>query len=205
MVQSQSSPFMGPTKVYRQNSVWRVMYLLILALGLGLGVFLLVIALSIASDTATRAVELVGAGIMALLGILVFIGCQRMRLVTSPQGVILYALGYKVYTPWDNIEALGTDWYGGNNASSVRVSQPARLTEGFIFSRPAVFGITVEEGIRQHVPVIQGMALLAVQMSRYTKMLPLAGFLNEKTRQELINEAKTYAPQTFQATVNKDA
>ncbi|GHO49109.1 hypothetical protein KSX_72720 [Ktedonospora formicarum] len=54
--------------------------------------------------------------------------------------------------------------------------------------------------MKRHVPVIQGMVLLAVQMSRYTHMLPLAGFLNEQTRQELTEDAKKYAPQTFQAT-----
>lgn len=199
MVQAQSS-VLAPQKVYKQNSILLVAHLFILALGLGFGVLFLVLSLRMAIDIGSRIVFLFGAGIMAVLGVLVFIGFRRMRLITSPQGVILNGLGYKVYTPWDNIKELKTDWYGGNNAYSTRFYQPAKLVEGFIFYRPAVFGLSVEDGLRQHVPVIQGMVLLAVQMSRYTHMLPLAGFLNEQTRQELIEDAKKYAPQTFQVT-----
>lgn len=198
MVQTQSSALVSQ-KVYRQNGIWRVMHLFILALGLGFGALLLIMSLSMAHlDTATRTVLLVGAGILASLGILLFLGFQRMRLVVSSQGVILYGIGYKVYTPWDNIKELSTDWYGGNSAYFTRFYQPRQLVEGFLFYRPAAFGLSIEDGMKQHVPVIQGMALLAVQMSRYTHMLPLAGFLNEQTRQELIEDAKKYAPQTFQ-------
>lgn len=42
------------------------------------------------------------------------------------------------------------------------------------------------------------MALLAVKISRVADMLPLTGFLDETTRRELIDDAKKYAPQTFQ-------
>ncbi|GHO72352.1 hypothetical protein KSD_01230 [Ktedonobacter sp. SOSP1-85] len=102
------------------------------------------------------------------------------------------------HTSWDNIKELSKDWYGGNSAYFTRFYQPAKRVEGFIFYRPAVFGLSVEDGLRQQVPVIQGWALLAVQMSRFSHMLPLDGFLNEQTRQELIKDAKKYAPQTFQ-------
>ncbi|GHO63132.1 hypothetical protein KSC_020240 [Ktedonobacter sp. SOSP1-52] len=199
MVQAQSS-VSAPQKIYKQNSILLVAHLFLLALGLGFGVLFLVLSLRMAIDLGSRIVGLFGAAIMAVLGVLVFLGFRRMRLITSPQGVILNGLGYKVYTPWDNIKELKTDWYGGNNAYSPRLYQPAKLVEGFIFYRPAVFGLSVEDGLRQHVPVIQGWTLLAVQMSRFSHMLPLAGFLNEQTRQELIEDAKKYAPQTFQVT-----
>ncbi|GHO49952.1 hypothetical protein [Ktedonospora formicarum] len=190
MVRTDSSALV-PQKVYRQNRIWLVMHLFVLALGLGLGILFLVLSLRMASiDRASRAVLLVGAAILASLGILVFLGFRRVCLVTSSQGVILYGLGYKVYTPWDNIKELSTDWYGGNSAYATRFYQPRHLVEGFLLYRPAVFGLSVEEGMKRHVPVIQGMVLLAVQMSRYTHMLPLAGFLNEQTRQELIEDAQ---------------
>lgn len=185
MVQTQSSAVV-PQKVYRPDGIWRIIYLFIPAFSLALGAILLVVALSKTQNTAIRAVLLAGAGIMALLGVLLFLGFQRVHLVTSSQGVILYGVGYKVYTPWNNIKELGADWYGGNDEY-----------EGFLFYRPAVFGLSVEEGMRQQVPVIQGWILLAVPMSRYTYMLPLVGFLNDYTRQELLEDAKKYAHGTF--------
>ena len=187
----------SPQKVYTQIGIWRVMPLLILALGLGFSAMFLVLFFTGARfDTASRIVFLVGAIIMALLGVLLFVGFRRMRLVTSPQGVILYGVGYKVYTPWDNIKEIGEDSYGGNNAYG-RFYQASKRVEGFLFYRPALFGLTIEEGIQQHTAVIQGIALLAVQVTRFVNMLPLSGFLDETTRRELIDDAKKYAPQTF--------
>ncbi|GHO84766.1 hypothetical protein [Dictyobacter formicarum] len=203
MAQTQSST-VAPQKVYKPTSTSQMMSLLIPVLGLGMGVMLLISALSTPHlDTATRAVLLVGAGIIALLGILVFLGFRRVHLVTSSQGVVLYGLGYKVYTPWSNIKELGTDWYGGNNLYGTRFYRSGKSSEGFLFYKPAVFGISIEEGMRRNVAVIQGWALLAVQLSRYANMLPLTGFLNDDTRQELIDDAKKYALKTFQATKQK--
>lgn len=194
--QSSASP---EQKVYRQIGILRMMPLLILALGLGFSVMFLVLFFTGSRfDMASRIVMLVGAVIMAALGVLLFVGLRRMRLVTSPQGVILYGIGYKVYTPWENIKGIGEDRYGGNNAYGTRYYQPSRRMEGFIFYRPALFGMSIEEGIRSHVAVIQGIVLMAVKTSRYNNMLPLSGFLDATTRQELIDDAKKYAPQTFQ-------
>ncbi|GHO67958.1 hypothetical protein KSC_068500 [Ktedonobacter sp. SOSP1-52] len=198
MVQAQSSAS-APQKVYKQNSILLVAHLFLLALGLGLGVPFIQLS-NMFLDIASRIVMLVLGAITPVLSILVFIGFRRMRLVTSSEGVILYGLGSKVYTPWDNIKELRKDWYGGNSAYFTRFYRTGQRIEGFIFYRPAVFGLSVEDGIKQHVPAIQGWVLLAAQMSRYRHMLPLEGFLNEQTRQELIADAKKYAPQTFQVT-----
>ena len=188
-----------PQKVYRQIGLWRITPLLVLALGLGLSIlFFVLFFMGTRFDMASRIIFLVGACIMALLGILLFVGFKRTRLVTSPQGVILYGVGYNVYTPWDNVKAIGQDRYGGNTAWNWQFSQPGRRVEGFLFYRPALFGITIEEGMQQHTAVIQGMALLAVQLSRFVNMLPLSGFLDEAARQELTDDAKNYAPHTFQ-------
>ena len=188
-------------KVYRQIGIWRMMPLLILALGLVFSAMFLILFFTGARfDIATRSIFLVGALIMALFGVLLFVGFNKMRLVTSPQGVILYGVGYKVYTPWDNIKAIGEGSYGGNNAYGTRFYQPSRRVEGFLFYQPARFGPTIEDGMQQHIPVIQGMALFAVQISRFANMLPLSGFLDDATRQALTDDAKTYAPQTFQTT-----
>jgi hypothetical protein len=186
----------SPQKVYRQIGIWRVMPLAILALGLGFSIMFLVLFFTVTGDPATRIVFLVGALIMAVLGALLFIGFRSMRLVTSPQGVILYGVGYKVYTPWDNIKGIGEDSYGGNNRIG-RFYQASQRVEGFLFYRPALFGLTIEQGLQQHTAVIQGMVLLAVTISRFVNMLPLSGFLDETTRQELIDDAKKYAPHTF--------
>jgi hypothetical protein len=196
MMNTQSTAS-SPQKVYRQIGLWRIMPLLMLALGLGFSSMFVVLIFTVTSDPASRIVFLVGALIMAVLGVLLFIGLRGMRLVTSPQGVILYGVGYRVYTPWDNIKGIGEDSYGGNNGIG-RFYQASRRVEGFLFYRPALFGLTIEEGLQQHTAVIQGMVLLAVQITRYVNMLPLSGFLNETTRQELIDDAKKYAPHTFQ-------
>lgn len=189
----------SPQKVYRQIGIWRAAPLFILALGLGLSImFLILLFTGSRFDIASRIILLVGAIIMAALGVLLFVGLKRVRLVTSSQGVILYGVGYKVYTPWDNIKDISKDWYGGNDFHYGQFYQPSQRVEGFLFYRPAVFGPTIEEGMRQHIAVIQGMALLAVKISRFTNMLPLNGFLDETTRRELIDDARKYAPQTFQ-------
>ena len=197
MVNAQPAAF-SPQKVYRQIGIWRLTPLVPFVFGLGFSIMFLVLFFTFTGDPATRIVFLVSAIIMALFGILLFIGFRRIRLVTSPQGVILYGVGYKVYTPWDNIKKIGEDSYGGNNAIG-RFRQASKRVEGFLFYRPALFGLTIEEGIQQHRAVIQGLALLAVQVSRFANMLPLSGFLDETTCQELIDDAKKYAPQTFQA------
>ena len=203
MAQAQS-PTVAPQKVYQPTNISQIMFLIILAVCLGLGAIVLVAALNTPHiDTATRAVLLAGTCIITLLGIVIFLGLRRTRIVTSSQGVILYGLGYKVYTPWSNIKELGTDWYGGNNLYSTRFYQPEKSYEGFLFYKPAVFGISIEEGMRRNVAVIQGWVLLAVQLSRYANMLPLTGFLNDDIRQELIDDAKKYAPKTFQVTKKK--
>ncbi len=193
-------------KVYRQVGIWRMTPLFILILGLGLAVmFLVLFFVGTRFDIASRIVFLVAALIMAALGVLLYIGFQRVRLVTSPQGVLLYGVGYRVYTPWSNIKDISKDWYGGNDFHYGQFNQPSQRVEGFLFYHPAVFGPTIEEGMSSQIAVIQGWALLATRISHYSNMLPLTGFLDATTRQELIDDAKKYAPQTFQSAKNNPA
>ena len=192
-----------PQKVYRQVGIWRTSPLFILLIGLGLAImFLILFFTGTRFDIASRIISLVAAVIMAALGILLFVGLQQVRLVTSPQGVLLYGVGYRVYTPWSNIKDIVKDWYGGNDFHYGQFNQPSQRVEGFLFYHPAVFSSTIEEGMRNQVAVIQGMALMAVRISRFSNMLPLTGFLDATTRQELIDTAKKYAPQTFQHAQN---
>ncbi|GLV60276.1 hypothetical protein KDH_70960 [Dictyobacter sp. S3.2.2.5] len=198
MTQTQSPSDKVTTKVYKMNDNVQKMWWAIPIFGIGMGAILLVAALRMSYvDIATRAMLIGGAVIIALIGILVFLGARHIRLVTSSRGVTLYGIGYTVYTPWSNIKKLATDQYGGNSMYGTRFYQPSRTYEGFLFYRPAVSGLPVKEGMRRNVAVIHGWALMGVQISRYTNMLPLTGFLNDFTRKELLNDAKKYAPDTF--------
>jgi hypothetical protein len=191
---------LSPQKVYRPTATTRALFLLPLVVGLGFGVMFLVLFFTFTKfDTATRIVFLIGAIILVALGVSVFLAAQQMRLVTSPQGVLLHSVGYKVYTPWNNIKEIGESWYGGNNRVG-RAGQASRRVEGFIFYRPARVGLPLEEGIQQQSALIQGSILFAATTGGLINMLPLNGFLDETTRKELNEDAKKYAPDTFQAT-----
>ena len=76
----QSTPI-SPQKVYRLAGKWRFAPPLILALSLVFSLaFLLLSFTGTRFDIASRIIFLVGAVIIALLGVSVFVGSQQMRL-----------------------------------------------------------------------------------------------------------------------------
>ena len=187
-----------PQKEYRLTGVWRLFPWLMLAMGTGFSlVFVVLFFIAPRLDGATMVVLLVGAVIMFVLGVWLYFGLRNMRLVTSPQGVIMHGLGYRVYSPWDNITGMGEAQYGGNNAIG-RAYQPSQRVEGLLLRTPALTECSLNEGIRRRLPVIEPSPLLQmINMRRYANIIPTGSFIDDTTISDLREDAERYAPQTF--------
>jgi len=187
------------TKEYRPAGKWRLIPLYMVALGLILSIVILIPVFTSPIDTATRIVLIVGALILLLIGVLVGLAFRGTRLVTSPEGVTYHGVGFRVYTPWDNIQGMGEGVYKGNHAYGTRFYQPDRHVEGLLLRNSAVVGYKIEDGIRQHIPVIEvTFPLLAtLNMSRFAGVIPTSTFFDDSTYQDFLVDAKRYAPKAF--------
>jgi hypothetical protein len=188
------------TKEYRPVGIWRLIPLYTVALGLILSIVILIPLFTAPQiDTATRIVLIVGAFILLLIGVLVGLAFRGTRLVTSTGGVTYHGVGFRVYTPWDNIQGMGEGTYKGNHAYGTRFYQPDRQVKGLLLRNPAVVGYKIQDGIRQHIPVIEvTFPLLAMlNMNRFAGVIPTSTFFDNSTYQDFLVDAKRYAPKAF--------
>ena len=192
-------------KEYRMLGVWRFAPLLVLAMCIVFSLIFIVLLFTLPKmDNATRVVMMIGTLFFWVLGVLLFLGLRRVRLITSPQGIIFYAIGYRIYSPWDNIKGIGEGEYGGNKVYGATY-QPSQQVEGLLLRKLAVPGPSIAEGIQHQTSVIEGnrliLAFILANIARYGNLIPLRGFVNDTVREELLADAKRYAPQNFQEAV----
>ncbi|HEX6482546.1 MAG TPA: hypothetical protein VF043_27190 [Ktedonobacteraceae bacterium] len=120
---------------------------------------------------------------------------RKLRLVTSPQGIIFYGLGYSIYTPWLNLVGRGK-----MSRKNMLVSPlPTRNVEGLQFE-PVTTPMRLAQAIEQHRPAIEetGKNTGLYRFAR-VDMMPIGYFLHDWQRSPLAQEIRRYAPQVFPA------
>ena len=190
-----------PQKEYRMTGIWRFAPFYVLAMCLAFSLLFIVLIFTISKiDNASRVVFIVATLFFWVLGGLLFFGFRGTRLVTSPQGVIFYGVGYRVYSPWDNIKGIGEGSYGGNRNMVWNYQAPQRV-EGLLLRQLAIPGVSVADGIQNHMAVIDSnpllLTIIVANIARYGNLIPLRGFMNDIVREELLAEARHYAPENF--------
>lgn len=123
---------------------------------------------------------------------------KKLRLVTSPQGIIFYGPGYTVYTPWEKVVSLGT-------MKQTQVPNGGFWTgtsvEGLLFDPPTAY-MSLERGIELHQPVIEEAQGRRTGLYRFVRinMIPIGYFRHNWEKSLLAGELRRYAPQLFQPT-----
>ena len=106
-------------------------------------------------------------GIQLLCAVIIFISTSTNRLEVSSEGVAYYEFGFRMYTPWHNI---GGVTYIKHPISSLHV------TPVFILRQPAFLNVSIEEGKRQKLAVVEKywtMKFLTATPMNYLWYLPL--------------------------------
>lgn len=120
---------------------------------------------------------------------------MKLYLVTSPQGIIFYGLGYSIYTPWSNL-------VGRGKLSRKNMLIGPLLTgnvEGLQFEPPTT-PMSLAQAIEEHRPAIEETGRNTGQY-RFARvdMIPISYFLHDWQRSPLAQEIRRYAPQVFHA------
>ena len=91
---------------------------------------------------------LVIIGILLILLCIAFISILVSRLEVSSEGVECYIDGFRMYTPWNNIVSI----------TQIRHPLvPFHFTTVFVLRQPALLNVSLEEGKRQHLPVVENV------------------------------------------------
>lgn len=93
------------------------------------------------------------AGVILLLFMIAFalgsfLAVREMRLELTADGIAFYAWGYRMYTPWNNIA-------GVEESHAYGTSFLLRSFMGLTLHHDCVLGISIEEGKRQSIAVIE--------------------------------------------------
>jgi hypothetical protein len=187
-----------PQKSYYMPMGLKILNIIVSLLLIGL-TYLLIRVLFIGSFSFVKDlwdVFFIGITLFALFVSLIY---WNDRLEVSDEGIAYYGLGFRIYTPWENI------------ISIARVKHP----HAFIFRNrpltaltlrsPASLHMTVEEGKRRQVAVIEKHWLaFSTKPQNYNRYLPL--FLLETlthddlSRHEIGAYIRRYAPQVLEET-----
>jgi hypothetical protein len=120
---------------------------------------------------------------------------RKLRLVTSPEGIIFYGLGYSIYTPWSHIVGRGK-----MSRKNMPISPLlTRNVEGLQFEPPTT-PMRLAQAIEQHRPAIEepGKNTGLYRFAR-VDMIPMSYFLHNWQRSPLAQEIRRSAPQVFPA------
>ena len=131
---------------------------------------------------------------LSLLGLALKL-LRKLRLVTSPQGLIFYSLGYSIYTPWSNLVGRGK-----MSRKNMLFSPPfTRNVEGLQFEPPTT-PMSLAQAMEQQQPAIEetGRNTGRYRFAR-VDMIPIGYFLHDWQRSPLAQEIRRYAPQVFPA------
>lgn len=142
----------------------------------------------------------IGFLIFGLLCWLILLGLPlifftKIRLSTSPQGIIFYGPGYSIYTPWSNL--IG---HGKMDRRSMLINPLLlRNVEGLRFEPPTT-PMSLAQAIEQHQPAIEetGRHTGLYRFAR-VDMIPVGYFLRDWQHSSLAQEIHHHAPQVFAA------
>jgi hypothetical protein len=92
-----------------------------------------------------------------VIGIKYFISSVRARLELSDEGVTLYHMRFRLFTPWHNIASMAEQ----------------RHTKGLLLSQPALVGVRLADGKKRGQAVLDESGWLAWRDRKRTTFLPL--------------------------------
>jgi hypothetical protein len=140
----------------------------------------------------------IGFSILSLLFWLGFLSLpvfllMKIRLVTSPQGIIFYGIGYSIYAPWSNLVGRGKMSRKNTPVNSLLFAK----VEGLQFEPPTT-PMSLTQAIEQHRPAIEGTGRNK-GLYRFARidMIPIGYFLHDWQHSPLAQEIHRYAPQVF--------
>ena len=106
-------------------------------------------------------------GILLILLGAFFISTLINHVEVSSEGVVYYGSGLHMYTPWKNIVCI----------TQIRYPLfPLHPTTAFVLRQPALLNISLAEGMRQHLPVVEShwmMKLFTATPMNYLWYMPL--------------------------------
>ncbi|HLZ56316.1 MAG TPA: hypothetical protein VKR06_05145 [Ktedonosporobacter sp.] len=125
--------------------------------------------------------KLIFLPIFLLLTIMMGVVClwrTRLLLVTSPQGIAYASVGYRIFTPWENVVGIGTRLERGNRT--------LRLISGLELRRPA--------------PVFEAspwIRFLLLGMESPFNFIPISTVIKDWQRSEFARDVEHYIPQVM--------
>jgi hypothetical protein len=127
-----------------------------------------------------------------VFAVLYYLLIRNIRLVLSPQGITYYGAGFRLYTPWHNI--IGTE--------SFPLYYGLRKVRGLKLYQRAVLNMSLEDGMRYGVAVMEISWWRSNQLAALAGMVPIqieiAGRHWEE--HELGAYIRQYAPRAFENT-----
>jgi hypothetical protein len=92
------------------------------------------------------------SAVMLVLGAFLCLFTMRTRIITTSEGIFCYRAGSCLYSPWHNLDGLE------------KISMGAFAIENLRLKRPAIEGLSLEEGMKEEVAVlIRATALRIIQ------------------------------------------
>ncbi len=134
----------------------------------GFVLFAFVLVILNPGETLLRKIyALLSTGMYIILSVFLFISTLTNRLEFSSEGVVYYGTGFRMYTPWTNIVGI----------TQIRHPLfPFHPTTVFVLRQPALLNISLAEGKRQHLPVVESywmMKLFTATPMNYLWYMPL--------------------------------
>jgi hypothetical protein len=190
MIVENQAAATGAARVYHL----RHMYLYaggFLLLCLGMAGFMLGLPLSMDEplDTASQVVIVVGAAILAALGIAICVAFLNIRLVAGPVGITYYNWGVRLRTNWDNIEGTGELWTTRGMIRGLQLREPALEMDGWMrIGRGAI-------PVMSTIGALSGRGLpRSGSMAGYDRIIPVGYFAQDWETSDLGALIRRYAP-----------
>lgn len=134
-------------------------------------------------DIVSRSTLLLGAVLFPSFCFSVFYGFSSIRLILTPEGVAFYSIGYRMYTPWENVERIDQTWHG------------SRLITGLILREPASVEESISQGIRvQKSVIVVSPWMRALEAGPRTWMIPFENVARDWKSSGLEEDIRRYAP-----------
>jgi hypothetical protein len=136
-------------------------------------------------------VGLGGAVWLLILGVLVYLGIRRVRLLVGPEGLVYYNLGYALQAPWSEVIGFGDAPAGTGTMHGLLLRQPTVELAPWLQAgqrlRPLLGLLSL---------VVPGMRL-QVHAETIPLVIPVADFAADWQHGPLGDELRRYAPRVF--------
>ncbi len=149
------TPSISSQHIYQASLVWRIAPLLA---AFGVITFLWIVAFLTPSKTSSASsvttllypMLVVISAFMLIVGVFLCLFTMGARIVTAQEGIFCYRSGSCLYSPWSNLDGLE------------KISMGAFAIENLRLKRPAMEGLSLEEGIKEQVAILTRATALRV-------------------------------------------